>query len=46
MMLRKQFDARKPFSSAGFVSAEGGNRTHTPLAEPRILRAQIESASH
>ena len=29
--------ASKPLPDAGFVGAEGGNRTRTPLARPRIL---------
>ena len=28
---------KQPISDAGFVGAEGGNRTRTPLARPRIL---------
>jgi len=37
----KVLNDRKPLSGAGFVGAEDGNRTRTPLAGPRILRPQI-----
>jgi len=36
----KRWDDRKPFSDAGLESAGDGNRTHTPLAGPRILSSK------